>query len=349
MNILDRCFFGCGAIFFALCAAYPFSHIDLEEAAQDQGIVVETRQIIIKEYPHAFNPSIIRWRGSLLLSFRVIPDPARPFTSWLGLVWLDDDFQSVGPVQQLCMRSEQSLVPPRLEDGRLIAAGGRLYLVYSDNEDSVLGKGGFRMYVAELQVDGQAFVVKSVERLSSFEGNSEERREKNWVPFNYHGALLLAYSIVPHRIVRPLWGTHHCETFVSSESIINWDWGELRGGTGALLDGDHYLAFFHSSKRMVTAHSKGKEAMHYFMGAYTFSRELPFSITQLSKEPIIGKQFYNGADYKPYWGSVRVVFPCGFMADDDYIWVAYGRQDHEMWIAKLDKKKLYASLVPVAG
>ena len=38
--------------------------------------------------------------------------------------------------------------------------------------------------------------------------------------------------------------------------------------------------------------------------------------------------------------------PCGFIANSDYIWVTLGRQDHEIWIIKLDKFKLMQSLVP---
>lgn len=334
--------------FFLVLSIYPDVFVDLEEMAQD--FVLETKQIIIPDYPHAFNPSIIRWNNSLLMSFRVIPDPKYSFTSWIGLIWLDENFKPLGKPQQVRLRNEQSTVPSRAEDGRLISIGEHLYLIYTDNEDSNITKAGYRMYIAELHFDGEIFSAKNIERLSSFEGNSNDRREKNWVPFNYHDKLMLAYSLTPHRILYPVLGsTGHCETLVSSESLIDWNWGELRGGTPGLLDdnGD-YLSFFHSSKRMATTHSNGKEMIHYFMGAYTFSRDFPFTITQISTQPIIGKQFYNGAEYKPYWGSVRVVFPCGFI-DDKYIWIAYGRQDHEMWITKLDKKKLYASLIPVSS
>lgn len=333
---------------FILLSLKISAYTDLEQKAQE--FVLETKQIIISEYPNAFNPSIIRWNNSNLMSFRVIPDPKHTFNSWIGLIRLDEKFRPIGKPQQLKIRPENAPVPSRIDDGRLVSIDNRLYLVYSDNEDMIItrGRGGFRMYIAELDFDGKIFFVKTIERLSSFEGNSMSRREKNWVPFDYYGQLLLAYSIVPHRILRPVLGSGHCETFVSSESLIKWNWGELRGGTTALLDGDNYLAFFHSSKPMVTTHSQGKEVLHYFMGAYTFSNHPPFAINQISNEPIIGKKFYNGPDYKPYWKPVKVVFPCGFIFDDNYIWIAYGRQDHEIWITKLNKKKLYASLVPVS-
>ena len=98
---------------------------------------------------------------------------------------------------------------------------------------------------------------------------------------------------------------------------------------------------------METVQSNGQTMAHYFMGAYAFSLAPPFEITQISPEPIIGKGFYIGKVYNPYWKPVKVVFPCGFIFDDKYIWVAYGKQDHEIWIAKIDKNGLLKSLNPV--
>lgn len=171
------------------------SVIDLEEYAQD--FVLETKQIIIPQYPHAFNPSLIRWNNMLLMSFRVIPDPKQPFHSWIGITKLDEHLQPTGKLHQLHIRPEQSTIPSRVDDGRLITINNRLYLVYSDNEDRVISKGGFRVYIAELLWDGTTFLATNIERLSHFEGNDLSRREKNWVPFLYNNKLLLAYSLVP--------------------------------------------------------------------------------------------------------------------------------------------------------
>ena len=84
--------------------------------------------------------------------------------------------------------------------------------------------------------------------------------------------------------------------------------------------------------------------VHYFMGAYTFSPDPPFSITSMSPEPIVGEDFYVGPSYKT-WKPMRVVFPGGFIAAEKYIFVVYGKQDHEMWVVKLDKEKLLRSLI----
>ena len=347
-------FFSCLFIF----STHLTASIDLEKRSQD--FVLETKKIEIPGHPHAFNPSIVRWQGSLLMSFREIPiwsptDPCGPNSSsftQIGLVWLDEDLNPIGSPQILSPEFPviASTRFSRSEDARLVTIGECLYIVNSDNKDRIVKEGGFRMYYAQVDFDGEKFLLHNADRLIHFEGENPHRREKNWAPFDYYGNMLLSYSLSPHRVLRPIFGTGECETFAQSQESIDWNWGELRGGTPALkLNEDQYLAFFHSCMNMATSHSDEKSILHYFIGAYTFSSEPPFEIQQISPEPIVAKGFYNGITYKPYWKPVRVVFPCGYVQDNDYIWLSYGRQDHEMWVAKLDKRALLDSLVPVSS
>ena len=76
---------------------------DLQTMVQND-LVLETKQILIHEYPWAFNPSIIRWDNNLLMSFRVIPDPKQTFTSWVGVINLNENFEPKGKPQQLQLR-----------------------------------------------------------------------------------------------------------------------------------------------------------------------------------------------------------------------------------------------------
>ncbi len=325
---------------------FAMSLLNLEE--RPQNIVVETKQVQIPEYPDAFNASIIRWQGKLLMSFRDIPDRKSAFTSTIGLVWVDEEFCPISKPQLLQLRDRNSVSPCRAADARLVAVANRLYIVYDDNTEPAITRGGFRVHYGELKWNGKAFSLHNCDRIEHFEGESKNIREKSWVPFDYRGNLFLAYSITPHKIFYPLQGTGACQTIAVAENQMAWEWGDsIRGGTPALLEGDEYLAFFHTCKQMVTLHSKGKRALHYFIGAYTFKRDAPFSITKMTPEPIIGPNFYEGVSYKPYWGPIKAVFPCGFLADQNFVWIAYGRDDHEIWIAKLDKKALLDSLVEV--
>lgn len=336
-------------VLFLLFSSFGFAQdalIHLEETVSD--FVLETIPVHIPEYPNAFNPSILQWQDRYLLSFRVIPDRKASFNGHLGVVWLDAHFQPIGPAQLLDTRELFPDIPSRSEDARLITVGPHLYIIYSDNTEPKISRGGFRVYVAELVLEGSYFQLKQPECLAVFEGESRDRREKNWVPFDYQGELLLAYSLNPHLIFHPLRGLGACETISSSTSSIQWNWGALKGGTPALLDGGEYLAFFHTWKKMSSIHSDGKPSAHYFMGAYRFQAEPPFALTAISPEPIVAKGFYTGAQYKPYWGPIQAIFPCGYVMDDQFIWVAYGRQDQECWLVKLDKKGLLDSLIPVS-
>lgn len=305
--------------------------------------ILETKQIHLKEYPDAFNPSIIRWEGKLLMSFRNIANPKDSYnSSEIGVVFLDEDFNQISPAQIL-------LKSCRAEDARLIEGNGHLYMVYSDNEDPALSKGGFRVHVAKLKEKGNVFTISSKDRLVNFEGADPSLREKNWTPLIYENELLLSYSLNPHLVFKPLLGTGSCETVALTNAPLEWSWGDLRGGTQFFPVDEHYLTFFHSSIRMASEASGGKEMLHYFMGAATFTKEPPFKMTQISPTPIIGDDFFKGKIYKPYWGSWRGVFPGGFIVNNDFIWIIYGKQNHELWVVKLDKEGLFHSLIPVSN
>ena len=315
-----------------------FAWIDLEE--QQQPFVLKTKKITIAGYPDAFNPSIIRFDNRLLMSFRA-RDPNTNAPTLIGLVWLDQQFNPIGPSQIL---NSQMKHADCIQDPRLVSVDNRLYMPYS-----ALCKSGDklerRMCIVELFYDGVGFDLNESEALLHFEGNSYYKFEKNWVPFNYNDYLLLSYTIFPHKVLLPLLGEQKCLTVDYSNTKNSWKWGEIRGGTPALLVDNQYLAFFHSSIVMSTAHSNGKPMPHYFMGAYTFENRPPFYVKKISPNPIVGPNFYNGPPHKT-WKPLRVVFPAGYIFNEKFIWVAYGRQDHEVWIVQLDKKGLLESLVP---
>jgi predicted GH43/DUF377 family glycosyl hydrolase len=326
------------AIFFLHYTIHTQEVIDLEKGAQD--FVLETKQIIVPGFPGAFNACITRWRGSLLMSFRV-RGAQMVSTFQMGFVWLDDDFNVVSTPQILEIRNDTSSYA-QCQDPRLIGINESLYIMYS-NFIALEDITPRRMFMAPVQYEHNSFFISRPVCIHSFEGASK-RWEKNWVPFVYNGNLLLAYSLVPHTIFKPLLDTGECETVYSTASASNWKWGELRGGTPAVQDGDIYVAFFHTSNYIASTYSNGKRMQHYYMGAYTFSAQPPFRINRISPEPIIGEHFYSGTVYNT-WKPLRVVFPMGCIMDKDFFWVSYGRQDHEIWVAKIDKQGLYSSLI----
>ena len=166
--------------------------------------------------------------------------------------------------------------------------------------------------------------------------------QKNWVPFEWDNQCMLSYSIEPHEILYPNLRTGECYPCYCVDGNTPWDYGVMRGGTPAIKVDGEYLAFFHSSKKMVSNVSFELELWHYFMGAYTFSLDPPFAVTKISPTPIIQKGFYT---HSPYYK--RVIFPGGFVVKGPRLYLAYGRDDHEIWIATVDLRELKNSLIPL--
>jgi predicted GH43/DUF377 family glycosyl hydrolase len=330
-------------ILIVISAASLFSDLIENEISQD--FVIEVKKIEIPNFQGAFNPSIIRWNGDLLMSFR-IRNQYLVSTFEIGLVWLDEEFNPINNVQILDVRTIHEHEFEKEQDPRIVLIGDHLYIVYS-NDVEVIDKGKAfstrRVCFAEISFKDSAFYAEAPQYMLHFLGERASRWEKNWVPFDYNEDLLLAYSISPHKIFKPE-GFNSCDLLAQSQKRIPWQWGELRGGTPALrLNDTQYLAFFHSSLKMATKHSNGIIVPHYVMGAYVFNAYPPFEITHISPEPIIAKKFYSGTKYKTY-RPVCAIFPGGFIFEKKYILVAYGRQDHEIWLLKLDREGLLKSL-----
>jgi predicted GH43/DUF377 family glycosyl hydrolase len=318
--------------------------IDLESLKQD--FVLETKQLVIEGYPDAFNPSIVRFQEDLLLTFRIY-DPVTKIAHQIGIVELDDELNPKGPPKLLQFQSEDLGFLQKRQDPRPIVQGEELLVIYNNLQGIVrhhsVGREIRRMLVGKVLRKEGEYTVQDTGPLLHFEGESFIRPEKNWVPFIHQDELYLSRLIHPHQVFKPRLEYKGADLIAETTPPIDWQWGDLRGGTPALLVEDGYLAFFHSCKNMRTVHSQGKLVPHYFMGAYMFSAEPPFQLTKISTEPIIAPGFYHGKEYKT-WKPLHVVFPGGFIINDQFIWIAYGRQDHEVWIVKLDKEKLLASM-----
>lgn len=345
-------FFQRGSILGFVVYALPLLAFDLESLAQD--FVVDTQQITVAGHLDAFNPSIVKVNGKILMSFReldnsypeevrILQDGTSAGYSRVGLVWLNEKWEVEGEAQMLEAIST-------IEDPRLVAVDDQLYMVYAAAPESEEGSACHRrVFVSELnQIDGQ-FVLGAPLQLSQNVAKTNDRHEKNWTPFDYDGQMHFSYSLNPHTVLDFNKNDGSCNLVATTNYDIPWCWGELRGGTPALkIDDHHYLGFFHSSAQLATANSEDVSMPHYFVGAYMFEADAPFSLVKVSYEPIVASGFYSGENHEPYWNPVRVVFPCGFIFEDDFIYLSYGRQDRELWVAKIDKEALIESLAPMS-
>ena len=311
--------------------------------AEDIPIILNSKQIIMPNCPGAFNPSLTKLEeGGFLLVFRYCPDRINEgWVSYIGVVRLNEVFEPVSEPQLLSVRRKNSKTPSQSEDARIFSYFGRHFVFFNDNLEIKDPSFGQRrdIYLAELLDDHGHFSLSSPMKLIHDTKYNEKWWQKNWMPFEWNQRLLLVYSIDPHEIIDPNFIEGICHPFYTTSPAIPWYWGDLRGGTPAILVDNQYLSFFHSSLKIASDASFGMEMWHYFMGAYAFSPEPPFQITHISPEPIIGKGFYTHSN-----SEKRVIFPSGCIYRDPYIYVSYGKDDKEMWIATIDKDALMKSL-----
>lgn len=326
-------------IFSLLLACLVWHNIDAAP------IVAATKRIYLDEFQGAYNPSLIAYEDGYLLTFRHSPQRySTPWVSLIGIVKLDKEFNPVSRPQILDTRVYFTNTPQQAEDARIFSYNGKIYVIYNDNVDILSPSYWDRrdMYMAELFYNGYEFAVGPPLKLIHEKRYPFILWQKNWSPFVWKGTLLLSYTLNPHEVLIPNLKSGTCYYTFDTNKSIQWNFGSLRGGTPAKLVGDEYLAFFHSCIYTTSTCSDGNEMWHYVMGAYTFDTEPPFELRKVSAMPIDTLGFYT---YSAYWK--RVIYPGGFEIDGRNLYLAYGKDDSEMWIATINLDALMESLVPV--
>ncbi|MEM8629571.1 MAG: hypothetical protein AAGF04_05875 [Chlamydiota bacterium] len=307
-------------------------------------LVVAEQQIYLPDYPNAYNPSILRIPGGFLLSFRYTPNcKTKPYISYIGLVELDQAFHPISEPQLVHVRRRTDRIPSQAEDARLFLFRDKIYLIYNDNRD-VKNPGVKQrrdIFITELYKNGSTYFTKRAIKLISEDDYSQQNWQKNWVPIIWNEELLISYTLDPHKVLKVDLITGKCVTYTSTAPEILWNYGSLRGSSTPCVLEDEYFGFFHSSRPLTSDASSGAILHHYFAGAYTFLKDPPFSLTRVSKYPIAGPGFYTHNTEK------LVIFPGGFVIEGDFVYLVYGKDDREMWVATIPLVTLLESLVPV--
>ncbi len=308
-------------------------------------IITSTKKIELEGYPNSFNPSLFKTEHGFVLSFRYIPDRyGRYWLNYIGVVLLNEAFEPISEPDLLFTRSANSKTPSQAEDARIFSYRDRLFVIYNDNLDVTDPWREDRrdMFMAELLYVDDHFKMSAPLKLIYEKKYNLQTWQKNWAPFEWNKTLLMSYSLNPHEVIHPNLYNGSCYFCYETQTPLQWNHGTLRGSSPPLLVDGEYLAFFHSSVVMASQASWNMNAWHYFMGAYTFSADPPFELTKMSPEPIAAEGFYTQSNHEK-----RVIFPGGFVVSEDTIYMAYGKDDHELWIATIDKKALKESLVSV--
>lgn len=320
-----------------------FIHCNADDSLfeEDQHLVIRTKQIYLEDFPDAYNPSIIEYGEGYLMTFRYTPYQRNTNISYIGAVLLDASFEPVSKPDLLMTRHRNSVTQSQSEDARLFTFRKRIYLIFNDNIEVNNPSYGDRrdMFIAEVLYSEGRLSLSAPLKLSCREKQSQ-LWQKNWVPFERNHILYLSYTLNPHEVLYVNLTNGECYPSYSTSHSFDWPYGSLRGSSSATLVDGEYLAFFHSGTVMSSPASYGSQAWHYFMGAYTFSKDPPFKVRKISPKPILGEDFYTPS---AFWK--KVIFPGGYVVKDSYIYVAFGKNDSEIWIATLDKEALMSSLV----
>ncbi|HSX11597.1 MAG TPA: hypothetical protein VLF94_07785 [Chlamydiales bacterium] len=328
-------------LFLCLCFFLEAKEIDtfLGQLLSKSSIVT-SRQIKIPDYPNAYNPSLIPYKGGYLLSFRFISKCPEKFrndfrtdVSLIGVARLDKNFKlSEKTVQLLNITSYSSQFSLTAEDARLLNVGDRILIFFNDLP-SVQTSGTFAMYFGELIEERGMFVLKGPAKALNY--SRALPIEKNWSPFSSGDRLYMIYSSQPRVILEVDLHTGYCHEVERASFNWHWNLGEIRGGTPACLVNDTFLTFFHSCFP-----AKIPKGRAYVMGAYTFDKDPPFSVRTLTPRPL-----GDLADYTQDNAS-KVVFPGGLVVQDRWIHVAWGKADKQIFITTFDREKLLASMEP---
>lgn len=322
-------------LFFLFCSC---------EKLNSNNIVFETKRLEIPQFPEAFNPSIIEYKNGYLLSFRYIPNPTTPLVAGIGIVLLNSQFEIISEPQALDTRSFTHQTLSQAEDARLFEYNGVIYVTYNDNEDEYVytRKQRREIYLAELiDQEGIISLGRPLKMIHVFK-HPKTMWQKNWVPFECDHELYISYSLDPHEVLFVDLEEGCClPCCVSQPSLDYWDKGSIRGSAPPKLINGEYLGLFHSST--FSKHpGSSKKVWVYYMGAYTFTPHPPFTLSKISPEPILHESFYH-----EIVNQKQVIFPGGFVQNGNTLFVAYGRNDCEVWIGQIELDHLYENLIPV--
>jgi predicted GH43/DUF377 family glycosyl hydrolase len=314
--------------------------------AEDAKIVLEVKELNIRNVTAPYNPSLIESSSGYDLFFRY--DVVNPkleyanFSSRIGVVPLNHRFEQENQeFKRIDLQTDYA------EDPRVLMIGDQLYLFCNQlNENYPKCR-----CMCAVNIDPKTYAVNYSTTLDM----NLHWVEKNWSPFEYIGKnqephLFLEYRINPRKLLElPDPQINELKNITTSAEAaylsIPWPekWGEIRGGTPAKKIGDEYLGFFHSY------FTDERQLFWYVMGAYTFSATPPFNLTGMSKYPILFRGIYETPFTNTASVNKRVIFPCGFVLetqnDRELIHLACGENDSNIKIVTMDKEQLLKSIL----
>jgi predicted GH43/DUF377 family glycosyl hydrolase len=271
--------------------------------------------------PFAYNPSIIRHGGELMMSFRWHNQAG---ASNISVVAITDDFKTSDPISLSCTDHTG------MEDPKLFEHRGKMMIswVASRFPDTARSAVRYSELFEDFKPSGQI----------GLPGNDFSGVQKNWVFFSRNDALWCIYQEHPSQKVYKIFSSEAFECLDSEGPA--WPYGDIRGDTAPIDYGGKLLRFFHSRTDRGIGHAEHR----YYIGAVLHEPEPPFSVVAVSKKPIIYGSEVDGltADQRLacFHHKRNVVFSGGAIEHEGGWLLSVGVNDSAIVLAKINPKDL---------
>jgi predicted GH43/DUF377 family glycosyl hydrolase len=264
----------------------------------------------------AYNPSIIRFQGKLLMVYRFHPDTTA--ATKLAIAELDDNF-IVTSNQELDLRDDNSC-----EDARAFVWKKELWICYVSSTWPTFPASSTKCIKLAKPDHWRAS--------DAFEYWLPDRQtmEKNHLPLPWGDELNIIYRNIPEQVIYTPADKREMKT-----PGLRWPFGEIRGGTVPLPYQGKLLRFFHSSMRNEMPPLRHR----YYLGAMLMKAEPPFQMLAVSKRPILrGSEL--GGDTSRHHHKPNVVFVCGAIEHEGGWLASCGCNDSASMLVKISEKDL---------
>jgi hypothetical protein len=251
----------------------------------------------------------------------------------LSCITLDKDFQPIpGTHEEMAITHNV--------DPRLIQTTRGLLLSTSFHN----GRDQMELRRVSFDVDGRHH-LQDVDKYTRVDGVTLQPHEKNWVPWEHAGELLLTYSASPHQILRIRPDGSAALAYTSTWNVPSNVNEYSRGNPFALrlntppvlLSTGHYLSTCHTRH-----HPHG-----YFNFFYTFDAVPPFRVTGFSRLPVLTPRHASGQNLRD--AVAVLIFPQSMLVDEaaGQVTLAGGDNDHSVVVVRLSLSEVLAGMMPV--
>jgi predicted GH43/DUF377 family glycosyl hydrolase len=317
---------------------------ELPAAVIEQGVAVidKIEEIKLSGYK-TYNPGVIALKeGYLLVSREKAPSffdyiklkCLRKRRNIITLSELDEHFKQVGVSTQLIPCDGDGM--NKVTDPRLFIHEGEIFMVFCDHSH-----GGSVQTLCQLKKENGRWAAYGIIPLC-FEGSDEftsknlvsKGIEKNWMPFSLDGKLYMVYLIEPEKVVVDVnIKSGKCSLVSRTPNRFTDLFTPLRGGAPPVYDEElgEFITIYHVAFPGRNSYTTIKKNV-YICGAYTFTADMPFSVTGKCSGPFYQEELYDNRE--------KIIFATALIRKGDYYLMFYGEDDCRIKVAKIDRRLL---------